>query len=345
MASFEVRTYRDGDDAGVLALLQAAFGSWPGRRVAAHDRPERFFHWKHLENPHGRSFIVLADTGERLIGMRAYMMWPLMAGGEAVGAVQSVDLATHPDYRGQGVNSKLTERAMALLSETKSFALGLPNEMSRSMSRKVGWHPVGKLPVWVRVRRPLRVLHRARAIRAVGRSLALPSVDAAPAAEWLADGASPAELLADARPNGARLATDAGVDYLRWRYEPLLGDYRVVVEEEGGRLSGLAIFGLRQRGELWEGTVCELLVRPGDHRTAARLMRQIVGAAPVDYLAALPAAGSGQTRLLARAGFVPAPSGARSLGVTLYRPGVAPDPRERNSWSLSFGDLERLELC
>ncbi|MBA3264246.1 MAG: GNAT family N-acetyltransferase, partial [Thermoleophilaceae bacterium] len=174
----EVRTYRDGDAPRILELLQAAFGTWPGRRVASHDRPEQFFRWKHRTNPQGPSFIVVADAGGRLIGMRAYMMWPLVAGGNAVGAVQAVDLATHPDYRGEGVNSRLAERAIRTLSETKGFALGLPNDMSRSLSRKVGWQPIGKLPVWVRVRRPLRVLRRARAIRSVGRSLAVPSVDA-----------------------------------------------------------------------------------------------------------------------------------------------------------------------
>jgi hypothetical protein len=117
------------------------------------------------------------------------------------------------------------------------------------------------------------------------------------------------------------------------------------VEEEAGRLTGMAIFGLRQRGELWEGSVCELLVRPGDHRTVARLLAQVVRAAPVDYLAAVPVAGSGQARMLLRAGFVGSPIGARALGVSRYRERIEPDPKLSSSWSLSFGDLERLQLC
>jgi hypothetical protein len=59
----------------------------------------------------------------------------------------------------------------------------------------------------------------------------------------------------------------------------------------------------------------------------------------------VPAAGSAQAGLLRRAGFVRSPVGGRALGVTLYRDDVTPDPRRRGSWSLSFGDLERLELC
>ena len=91
--------------------------------------------------------------------------------------------------------------------------------------------------------------------------------------------------------------------------------------------------------------MCELFVRPGDHRTAGRLLRQVASAAPLDYLAAVPAAGSAQGRLLRRAGFVRSPIGGRALGVTLYQDAVTPDPRRRDSWSLSFGDLERLQLC
>jgi predicted N-acetyltransferase YhbS len=341
----EIRTYRPGDAGRVLKLLQTSFGAWPGRRVAAHDRPAEFLRWKHERNPHGPSFIVLAEADGRLIGMRAYMLWPLAAGGDEVGAVQAVDLATHPDYRGRGVSSQLTTRARETLRETAAFALGLPNDLSRSQSRKVGWEPVGALPLWVRVRRPLRVARRARALKSVGRALAVPSVDAAPAAELLGDSGAVTGLLADARAADPRFATRSDVDYLRWRYEPQLGDYRAVVEERGGALTGMAIFGLRQRGELWEGSVCELLVRPGDHRTIAHLLRQVMRSAPVDYLAAVPAAGSGQARTLARAGFVRSPFGARALGVSPYRERIEPDPKLSASWSLSFGDLERLQLC
>lgn len=154
-----------------------------------------------------------------------------------------------------------------------------------------------------------------------------------------------AGLLGDAPVGGPRFTTYRDADHLRWRYEPLLGDYRAVLEHDAGGLSGIAIFALRNRGDLWEGSVCELLVRPGDHRTAGRLLRQVARAAPFDYLAALPPAGSGQGRMLARAGFAPSPTGGRALGFTPYRARISPDPRQRGSWALSFGDLERLELC
>jgi GNAT superfamily N-acetyltransferase len=179
-----VRTYRADDAPRVITLLRTAFGDWPGRRVAAHAEPDEFFRWKHERNPHGPSYIMLGEVEGRLAAMRAYMQWPLhVNGGERLDAVQGVDIATDPDFRGRGLSSGMLTGAIEHLRETKSFSIGLPNPMSTAMGVRMGWQMVGRLPVWVRVRRPLRVLNRARALKAQGRSLALPSVEAPPAAD------------------------------------------------------------------------------------------------------------------------------------------------------------------
>ena len=343
--SMEVRTYRPEDAPRVVALLRAAFGDWPGRRVAAHGRPEELWRWKHERNPHGASYVLLAERDGQLAAMRSYMPWPLRVGARKVEAVHTVDIATDPAFRGEGLSSKLSRQAIEHLRESNSFALGLPNDMSRSQSRRIGWQAVDPVPIWVQVRRPIRVTHRARSLRSPGRSLAVPSVEAPAAVDALLDSAAVAALLTQCRADGTHLATDVDVDYLRWRYEPLLGDYRAVTEHDGGALIGLAIFTLRQRGELWEGSVCELFVRPGDGRTARRLLKRVAGSAPLDYLAAVPPAGGELQRTLVRNGFLRSPLGGRALGVTPYHDGLAPDPSRRQSWSLSFGDLERIQLC
>lgn len=346
MEGVQLRNYGAGDAERAISLLQTAFGDWPGRRVAAHGRPDEFFAWKHERNPHGASQIMFAEVDGQVVAMRAYMPWPLyVSGGRRLTAVQGVDIATDPQFRGRGISSEMMGAAIETLRDTKCFSLGLPNPMSTSQSRRNGWQDVGRLTVWIKVRRPLRVVRRAGAIKAQGRSLAVPSVEAPTATQVLADPAGVAGLLSQSRSPGPRFATDSDVDYLRWRYEPMLGDYRAVTEYDGGALIGLAIFGMRQRGELWEGSVCELFVRPGDHRTGRRLLRQVARAGPLDYLAAVPPSNSQLVGTLARAGFVPSPVGGRMLGLTPYHHNLVPDPSRRDSWSLSFGDLERLELC
>jgi GNAT superfamily N-acetyltransferase len=323
----EIRTYRSEDAPAALALLRTAFRDWPGPRVLAADRPADFFRWKHETNPQGSSFIVLAEEDGRLLAMRAYMPWSLTAGGIPTGAVQAVDLATHPDARGRGLNTQLQRHAMAELRPSTAFSIGAPNDMSKSQSRKAGWRPVGRLPVWVRLQRPLSVARGARSIR--GHSDGAPPAVEAPTAESvLANADWAAELPRRAR--AGRFSAVSDLAYLRWRYQPFLADYRAIAHEN----TGLAIFRLRRRGRLNEATVCELLA--DDRKTAARLLRAVAKSAPFDYLStAVP---------LRRAGLMRSPMGGPLLGMTPYREHVHPDPGQRSSWALTMGDLERLEL-
>lgn len=341
---FKVRSFSADDLPQTLELLRNAFGSWPGPAVLESADPEDVFRWKHLANPAGQSLIVLADAGDRLIGMRAYMPWPLHVDGTPVMARQAVDLATDPDHRGQGVNSALTRHAIESSGDSGPFTLGLPNTMSRSQSQKVGWRPVAERRLWVQVRRPLRVAGHLHRLKRPDARATTPKVDAPTVAECLSDREAVNELLQDARPAAERFATDWDHDHLLWRYDPLLANYRAVAEHDGGRLAGFAIFRLRRRGALWEVSVCELVVRPGDDRIARRVLRRAAGAARVDHVAAIATPGSTTASMLARAGFVRLPFGAMPFGVNLYRP-TAPDPYLRESWALSLGDLERLQLC
>jgi GNAT superfamily N-acetyltransferase len=322
-----IREYREGDAPAALDLLHSAFPDWPGPRVLAHDRPAEFFRWKHETNPQGASFIVLAEEDGRVIGMRAYMPWPLTAGGVATGAVQSVDLATHPDARGRGVNTQLQRHAMATLRDTTAFSIGMPNEMSRSQSRKAGWRPIGRLPVWVRIQRPLALARQVRGIRRPSDGAA-PTVDAPTAHSVLAQADWAAELPRVVHADQKRFSTAIDLDYLRWRYQPVLADYRAIAHEN----AGLAIFRLRRRGSLNEAAVCELLAP--DRGTAARLLRAVADSAPFDYLVAgAPSKG-----------LVRSPLGGPMLGVTPYRDTIEPDPAQRRSWALTLGELERIEL-
>jgi hypothetical protein len=169
-----------------------------------------------------------------------------------------------------------------------------------------------------------------------------PQVSAAAAADCLGDLDGVEELLrarGRAMP-GYRTAWDR--DTLLWRYDSLAADYRAVAEREDGRLAGLAIFRLSRRGRLWELRVCELMVRPGDGRTARRLIGAMTRATRSDYVVALPVPGCGRAHLV-RAGFVRSPVGVAPLGVVAYGE-HEPDPSRPSSWSLSLGDLERLPL-
>jgi GNAT superfamily N-acetyltransferase len=332
-----VRPYREGDEDEVLALLSAALGEGP-----VGQRSRGFFRWKHFANPFGRSFMLVAEIEGKMVGLRALMRWEFHVRDDLFRAVRAVDTATHPDYQGVGVFSRLTREALTGLNGGADLVFNTPNDKSLPGYLKMGWRVVGKLPIRVRVRNPLRFTTRIlpRSAPSSNGDRAGPPVAAETAVEALRDVEGLSLLLSEGETKGVRLSTPRTVDYLRWRYAsaPLL-DYRAVRVEHGGRLRGLAIFRVRPRKRLWETTIAELLVPTNDASTARQLLRTVSRVASVDHLTCHFPLGSTAAGAARRNGFVRAPGGL-TLVVNPLRPGLIPRPDEKHSWALSLGDLE-----
>lgn len=328
-----IRPYRPGDEDQVLTLLSRALGLGPtGARTAD------FFRWKHLDNPFGPSLMLVGERDGRIIGLRAFLRWRFVAGGRIVRAVRAVDTATDPDHQGQGVFSRLTREALAAVRDEADLVFNTPNRRSLPGYLKMGWSVVGRIPVFVRVVRPLRFVSRLHSGRPAG-SGALASVAAPPASEVLAQASAIQPLLEHmATTHREQLTTPRDLRYLQWRYGQAPGlDYRALACQAGGKVSGVVIFRVRPRGRLVEATVSELLVRPGDRGTASRLLGLVRAAADVDHLTARfqPALAP----RVAHAGFIRAPGGML-LVTNPLRGGLGPDPTDLRSWALSLGDLE-----
>jgi GNAT superfamily N-acetyltransferase len=334
-ARIDVRPYDDDDEPAVLDLLNAALEGSPVGRWS----PE-FFRWKHLDNPFGRSFILVASAGERIVGLRAFMRWRFRVAGRSLRAVRAVDTSTHPEYQGQGIFSRLTREALERLREDTDFVFNTPNEKSLPGYLKMGWKLVGEIPVWVRVRRPLRFATSLRfRTREEQPAAALPAAKAPLAREVLEDGAV-GRLLEDSGLAQRGITTQRDLGYLRWRYGSVSElRYQAVTVDEAGSLQGMALFRVRPRGRLRETTVAELIVPPGDVRTASRLLRAVVRAASVDHVACHFSAGSPASAARRGAWFLPAPDGV-TLTVNPLKPMHGPDPCEMGSWALSLGDVE-----
>jgi hypothetical protein len=165
-------------------------------------------------------------------------------------------------------------------------------------------------------------------------------VEAETVGEALRDAASASALLEEAAGPDRRLATARDVEYLRWRYGSLF-DYRAVREERAGRLCGVAIFRVLHRGRLRESRVAELIVPPGDTRTARQLLHGVLHASPVDHLTCQFARRSVAARAAGRSGFLRSP---RSVNLMTYplRDDIVPDPTDLRSWALALGDMEEL---
>lgn len=337
-ADLSIRAYRDADEAEVLDLIRGSLGGGP-----AGERPPEYFRWKHLKNPFGRSFMIVAESGGEIIGFRALMRWRFVVGDRTIEAVRPVDTVTHPEHRGRGVFSKLTRTALDTLSDEVDLVFNTPNPNSLPGYVKMGWRIVGQVPVRVHVRRPGRFVgwkfRRGRA-SSDAPGAERPSVDAPTADVAFRDDRSVESLIARAEVPGAGYATPRSIGFLRWRYgeAPLLG-YHAVTLEAGGELSGMCVFRLRREGPLWGASVADVLVAPGDVDTARSLLRKVRRATDVDYLAATFPDGSAADQAFRRSLAIRAPRGM-TLVANPLRPDLSPDPLVLSSWAVSTGDVE-----
>ena len=333
VARIGIRPYTDADEDAVIGLLTAALGVGP-----AGERPAEFFRWKHQENPFGRSFGLVAEADDRIVGLRAFMRWEFVAGGRRFRAVRAVDTATHPDYQGRGIFSQLTLEALDALPHEADFVFNTPNEKSLPGYLKMGWRVVGQVPIRVRVRRPIHFAVRARSWKPTADPVAIPTCTAPLASALLTDEVE--GLLQDQGGRSDRISTPRDMAYLRWRYgrAPLLG-YRAVEAREEGQLEALSIFRIRPRGELVECTVAETIVRAENVRAGARVLRHAGSSAAIDHLTYSFPAGTAAGRAALRAGSVRVPRGM-TLVVNTLGHRLDPDPLDLRSWAVSVGDLE-----
>lgn len=333
--AYDVRPYTAMDELAVLALLEASLQGGPtGRRTAA------FFRWKHEANPFGQSLSLVAEHAGQVVGFRTFLRWRFLAGGRRLEAVRAVDTATHPDYQGRGIFTRLTRAGVDALQGEADLIFNTPNSQSRPGYLKMGWSAAGSVPLAVRPVHPGRLLRGGHAaLRGRGAPGGPPpQCQWAPAATALSDGPAVTALLEAAGTDG-RITTDRSLDYLRWRYAdaPDL-DYRAVTVHDGDELVGLAIGRSRRRGPLSELLLAELIVHGGDQRMARRLLRAAARAG-CDHVAAHLPAGSALAAAGRAAGYLRVPRVGIELVANPLTP-AATGAVNLSSWRLSLGDLE-----
>lgn len=319
----EIREYRDDDEPAVLELLQASLGWVPDAQYG------QFFAWKHHENPFGRSPAWVAVDGTRIAGFRVFLRWEYTRGGNTVRAVRAVDTATHPDYQGRGIFSRLTLHAIeALRAEGVAFVFNTPNDSSRPGYLKMNWQPVARLPVLFRPRSIGSLIAVARA-RVPAEKWSLPTDAGLSAPDVLSDRAAVDELLR-ACGAGDGMQTRRSAEFMAWRYGFAPLAYRVMLA--GDRIAdGLVVFRLRRRGAAVEAAVCDVVVPDARPSAVARLLRTLLRESRADYAVRIGGAH------VARAGSFPLPGQGPTLVWRAVAESTMPNPSE---WRLVLGDVE-----
>lgn len=291
--------------------------------------------------------MLIAEAGGELVGLRVFLRWRWEANGRVLKAVRAVDTATHPNWQGRGIYSRLTRALVDQVARGGThFVFNTPNEKSRPGYLKMGWQTVGRTDLWIRPLRPFRMV---RGLLPKGRypnaASVLPGPTRYPAAEALAGRPELETLLDTVRGAGRqrRLSTLRTLEYLYWRYVAVPDVVYQGLLDVDGPDSALVIGRYKAQDALVEFRLCELLTGPGrrSRRMARQLIQRIHRESGADYMSAMAPAGSTEQRVLLSTGFLPAPRlgpilTVRPLNAVLDGPALG----KRSSWHLAIGDLE-----
>lgn len=298
----------------------------------------RYWRWKHEANPFGVSPCLVAESNGQLVGVRLFLRWTWRSGCRDVRAVRAVDTATHPEWRGRGIFSRLTmDLAAQMQRERVSFIYNTPNAKSLPGYLKMGWVPVTRISLWVR---PLRLASLVR--RSLGGAPIQPPTIGAfdNVARVLSDKRLPV-FLSDKALGDERYHTARTPRYLRWRYGEAPGLVYQARFEMLGDDGALVIARARLRGRFRELTISELLITPSVRglELGRAVISDLVRTADADYVAACAVRHTAEREVLAGAGFLPAPRLGPHLTVRHLSP-VRLDPTRWANWRCSIGDLE-----
>ncbi|AFL85681.1 putative acetyltransferase [Belliella baltica DSM 15883] len=130
----------------IINLLKISLGEQRMPKTMA------FWNWKHIENPFGESLLLLAESNNQIIGLRAFMKWEWEDQNRTWKALRAVDTAIHPDYQGKGIFTKLTRTLLLQAAEENyDFIYNTPNKNSLPGYLKMGWQKLGHLPIQVQL--------------------------------------------------------------------------------------------------------------------------------------------------------------------------------------------------
>ena len=332
-------------------LVRAVGAVLPGG--AASVKSAAYWQWKHIDNPAGASTGAFAEAlaSGQVIGVRPFMRWRLeSASGATLDVVRAVDTVTDPGWQGRGVFKQLSRTALDSLNDERCpFIFNTPNANSAPGYRKLGWQRIGRMPMYIRPRRPMRLAH-ALAIRgrAFGRGQK-PDVESfglqhEPAWRSAVECPGVRKVIKDHGVSRVRrgLRTERSFSFLEWRYarHPHV-DYRVVVWPETDSPRAVAVVRPNIRFGLNELVIADLWAIGADSAAMAQCLRRILRETSADYLVAHFARGSPEWHALRRNFFLrPYRQGMDLYVRKLVGMPEDPDPMDLRSWDLCLGDLE-----
>lgn len=145
--SVQIRQYVPADRPDVLALDEVVWDR---------SMDESWFAWKYEENPYTpEPPVFVARANGQVVGARPFMAFRLCIGDAFVDALQPSDTMVHPEYRGQGIFTRMTETALTHYADREpQLCFNFPNEMAWPGYQGLGWRKVNEQTTYYRIQSP-----------------------------------------------------------------------------------------------------------------------------------------------------------------------------------------------
>jgi hypothetical protein len=150
LENINIRKFRDEDKSQVINLLNRNFKMQEHLKVK---RDLEWWNWKYDQNVFGESIIYVAEINRTIIGVRPFWPWKLKNDGREISCYQPIDAVVDKEYRGIGIFSELTTKALQDNSIKSSLIFNFPNEQSIGSNIKLGWRFVGKLHWYIKIKK------------------------------------------------------------------------------------------------------------------------------------------------------------------------------------------------
>ena len=236
----EVREATELDIKEILEVLKASLGEISSKKT------EEVWRYKHIDNPFGKSLVLVALDEGKIVGVRAFMSWRWQIGEKVFSAFRAVDTATHPDYQGKGIFKKLTLAALDIAKNRGDhFVFNTPNSQSKPGYYKMGWEEVSKLQIQLWPVNPFFSLRskyqRRRKILKNSSKLSLE------------------ELLINYNSQQIKkgLFTNKDIAYLNWRYEKNPLQEYIIISKDDYYIAAY----IKSRGRIKEFRVSEKICK------------------------------------------------------------------------------------
>lgn len=335
MSGVRVRAGGPDDDAGIRALIGRCFPRNPKQDAA-------MTAWQYWGNPFGPTLTWVAEDDGRIVAHWSAFRVPLRRAGQVVIGAKGADVATDPDYRGQGLARRVVDALVGSARQAGVAALLMhPNPQSWAVLQRAGT-PFGRLPVWVRPLDDAWLGTRLRLPRPVAATVRRAVFGARAGEPSSSIDAPPDDLDSLWRATGARLRNGIIRDqaWWSWRYaaRPSPQPYRYASCRRRGTLAAAGVAVAREAFGARMLHVLDLLAI--DAEAAGAVLGRLT--AETDAVAAA---------LVAAPGSPPA-GWARSAGFRRLPKQLEPNPlrfvvgtldgRPVGDWWVAWGDLDHL---